>query len=361
MNEFPSKTAHYRECLDIIANAPGQERPGIKRYLETGQLEPIAPPRKDIPVGLQNIGNTCYLNSILQYMYSIKPLREAVMHFEQAGLGSETPQKPEVGRSRRFVRELRLLFNQLYESENSSVRPEEALAYLAITRPEIDQVLEPEPTIIGGSKRILLDDIPTIPSPSSTRVATPDESPSHQDLLMSSRPSSPVPDASPKTPGGERNRSEGSMSILGKRASEDRDDSPRSSVGHVRARSDALEPISQTESPTEDDEQEEEGYFSLIPKGSAESADVLEAISSPTPAPDLQALRLEGNDEETKDDDSLTQFEERHDNESKTRAEERLEYAPPVSVPPPLPTRPQAARKDTLASGLKFGELVSVE
>jgi ubiquitin carboxyl-terminal hydrolase 25/28 len=36
----------------------------------------------DEPVGLENIGNTCYLNSLLQFYYTIKPVRDVVMNFE---------------------------------------------------------------------------------------------------------------------------------------------------------------------------------------------------------------------------------------------------------------------------------------
>tara|TARA_R110002060_G_scaffold29983_4_gene40468 strand:+ start:1920 stop:2504 length:585 start_codon:yes stop_codon:yes gene_type:complete len=35
------------------------------------------------PVGLDNIGNTCYLNSLLQYYYTIKPVRDMVIDFEK--------------------------------------------------------------------------------------------------------------------------------------------------------------------------------------------------------------------------------------------------------------------------------------
>lgn len=35
------------------------------------------------PVGLTNIGNTCYLNSLLQYFFSLKPFRELVLDLDK--------------------------------------------------------------------------------------------------------------------------------------------------------------------------------------------------------------------------------------------------------------------------------------
>jgi ubiquitin carboxyl-terminal hydrolase 25/28 len=34
------------------------------------------------PIGLVNIGNTCYLNSLLQYFFAIKPFRDLVLQYD---------------------------------------------------------------------------------------------------------------------------------------------------------------------------------------------------------------------------------------------------------------------------------------
>ncbi len=81
----PSRKDHYRQALSLIANAPGQERPAIQAFLEGKDISEFqGPARRDIPAGLRNIGNTCYLNSVLQFLYAVKPIRDAVLGFEQA-------------------------------------------------------------------------------------------------------------------------------------------------------------------------------------------------------------------------------------------------------------------------------------
>jgi ubiquitin carboxyl-terminal hydrolase 25/28 len=56
VSEYPGKMDHYRSCLEVIAKAGGDERAGLKRYLDTGSKEAENVKRNDIPAGLQNIG-----------------------------------------------------------------------------------------------------------------------------------------------------------------------------------------------------------------------------------------------------------------------------------------------------------------
>ncbi|GAA5916599.1 ubiquitin-specific protease UBP2, partial [Sporobolomyces salmoneus] len=100
-------------------------------------------PRVDptVPVGLTNIANTCYLNSLLQYFFTVRELREAVLAFstngnetvtDQIRVGGRLVTKAEIERSRRFVLLLQTLFQNLIHSNVPAVSPETELAYLAL-------------------------------------------------------------------------------------------------------------------------------------------------------------------------------------------------------------------------------------
>ena len=224
-------------------------------------------------------------------------------------------------RSKRFVLELQTLFHRLDVTNRAAVRPEETLAYLAITRPEVDSIVDAHPASAP------LADIPEIASPSSTRIASPEPSPEPTD----GEPST--------TPNDHRSRMSSidrvQQSVLGKRASEDREDKPRSPTSS-RQRSDGPDRLIELETPDDSSEFEmvdepsmsDDGVVNIVPRDRAQSETV-----------DISALDIQSPTEE------------------KPELMSQATVLDPIRSPvmkPPLPARPKR-RESTLQSGLRFG------
>ncbi|TPX30381.1 hypothetical protein SmJEL517_g06033 [Synchytrium microbalum] len=86
----PGNLDEAKQALKLIGEARKSDI--ISNFVDTGMLPPdeALPPSApmeideneiNMPAGLDNIGNTCFLNSLLQCYFAIRPLRDAVLGF----------------------------------------------------------------------------------------------------------------------------------------------------------------------------------------------------------------------------------------------------------------------------------------
>lgn len=99
------------------------------------------------PVGLVSHGNTCYLNSLLQYYFSLKPLRDIVIDYHQYKMdtakiqdklervGQRRVSMKEIQGGQKFADELRHLFGRMIKDCGPAVKPEQDLVCRAFLDP----------------------------------------------------------------------------------------------------------------------------------------------------------------------------------------------------------------------------------
>lgn len=135
----PGDIRVLRLCLKTVA----KERKSkiLSSFLASGKIDSSLLPAENWPAGLDNIGNTCYLNSLLQYYFCIKPLRDMILAFDERKIdqtkqknrkiGGRKVEDAEIQRSNQFIYHLRNLFNDMIYTDMRCVQPSKELAYLS--------------------------------------------------------------------------------------------------------------------------------------------------------------------------------------------------------------------------------------
>ncbi|CCH59935.1 hypothetical protein TBLA_0C01200 [Henningerozyma blattae CBS 6284] len=89
------------------------------------------------PIGLKNLGNTCYLNATLQCLFRIEPLREMILNYKQSSSVSPADEVHQ-----KIVLELRNCFDSLDKKKFQAVMP---LMLLNVLRKAYPQFAERDP------------------------------------------------------------------------------------------------------------------------------------------------------------------------------------------------------------------------
>ncbi|KAF7337555.1 USP domain-containing protein [Mycena sanguinolenta] len=205
----PLQLERMREAMSVIAEVRESER--LRKFLELGH-DPgviVPPTRQDLPRGLNQLGNTCYLNSLLQYFYTIRDLRAAVTPMDGMDFKSFEDDKlsDDDLKAAPIITLLASLFWELEYCEDPAVTPAIELAKLALVTSKDEEEDEDK----GGTDSsndtdaTLVEDGPARPAVSSPTQETAMEvdNPRAEATTRSTSPSRSGEASSSKIPAGD--------------------------------------------------------------------------------------------------------------------------------------------------------------
>ncbi|XP_069492513.1 ubiquitin carboxyl-terminal hydrolase 25 isoform X1 [Ambystoma mexicanum] len=82
------------------------------------------------PVGLKNVGNTCWFSAVIQSLFNLLEFRRLVLNFNPSASAHDLPRNQKEHRNLPFMRELRYLFSLLVGSKRKYVDPSRAVDIL---------------------------------------------------------------------------------------------------------------------------------------------------------------------------------------------------------------------------------------
>uniref|UniRef100_A0A8D2L2U7 Ubiquitin carboxyl-terminal hydrolase 25 n=1 Tax=Varanus komodoensis TaxID=61221 RepID=A0A8D2L2U7_VARKO len=82
------------------------------------------------PVGLKNVGNTCWFSAVIQSLFNLLEFRRLVLNYSPPASAQDLPRNQKENRNLPFMRELRYLFALLVGSKRKYVDPSRAVEIL---------------------------------------------------------------------------------------------------------------------------------------------------------------------------------------------------------------------------------------
>ncbi|KAF2096480.1 cysteine proteinase, partial [Rhizodiscina lignyota] len=180
----------------------------------------ITRPAEQWPVGIHNLGATCYFNSLLQYLFAIKPLRDLLLSLEEHKMETS----PRAIKSRRvggrivpakevqhyidFAFELASFFEEMITTSSAVVKPSLKLASGTLKSTNPQSATARRRSTIGGSRPAGLGEIdgaavhgplPPIASANESEEVPPPKDEDQDEDPSSKQPTTDAPDSASDT------------------------------------------------------------------------------------------------------------------------------------------------------------------